>query len=132
MTTNIKFIYEYPINASAKMIYPYLSTASGLAQWFCDDVRIDEDKVFNFIWDEQNHYAEMSSHRLNRSVRFVFLDGQKQHVHDPAYIDFYIETGELTQEQFLRVIDYSNDGDQDQLQELWDNLVQNLREIIGG
>jgi uncharacterized protein YndB with AHSA1/START domain len=130
--SKIKFIQEYPINASPKMIYPYLSTASGLAQWFCDDVRVNEDKIYNFIWDEENHFAEMSSHRLNRSVRFVFLGDDKQHIGDPPYVDFCIETGELTQEQFLRIIDYSNDGDQDQLTELWDNLIQNLREIIGG
>lgn len=129
---NIKFVQEYPINASPKMIYPYLSTASGLAQWFCEDVRVNEDKIYNFIWDDKSHFAEMSSHRLNRSVRFVFLDSQKKHVPDPSYIDFCIETGELTQEQYLRVTDYSNDGDNDQLLELWDNLVQNLREIIGG
>lgn len=114
------------------MIYPYLSTASGLAQWFCEDVRVNEDKIYNFIWDDKNHYAEMSSHRLNRSVRFVFLDSQKKHIPDPPFIDFCIETGELTQEQYLRITDYSNDGDNDQLLELWDNLVQNLREIIGG
>jgi uncharacterized protein YndB with AHSA1/START domain len=129
---NTKFVQEYPINASAKMIYPYLSTPSGLSQWFCEDVRVNEDKIYNFIWDDKSHFAEMSSHRLNRSVRFVFLDAQKKHVPDPTFIDFCIETSELTQEQYLRIIDYSNDGDNDQLLELWDNLIQNLREIIGG
>ncbi len=130
--TKLKFIQEYPINASPKMIYPYLSTASGLSSWFCDDVRIDEDKIFNFIWDGQNHFAEMSSHRLNRSVRYTFLDEQKKHVPDPTYVDFCIETSELTQEQFLRIYDYTDDSDLDQSAELWENLVQNLREILGG
>ena len=130
--SHFKFIQEYPINASPKMIYPYLSTASGLAQWFCEDVRIDEDKIYNFIWDDQSHFAEMSSHRLNRSVRFVFLDQAKKHLPDPTYVDFCIETSELSQEQYLRVTDYSEDGDQVQLLELWENLIQNLREIIGG
>lgn len=130
--SHFKFIQEYPINASPKMIYPYLSTASGLAQWFCEDVRINEDKIYNFIWDDQSHFAEMSSHRLNRSVRFVFLDQDKKHLPDPSYFDFCIETSELSQEQYLRVTDYSEDGDQVQLLELWENLIQKLREIIGG
>ncbi len=130
--SKFKFINEFPINASARMIYPYLSTASGLAQWFCHDVRLNEDKVFNFIWDNQNHYAEMNSHRTNKSVRFVFLDANKHHEPDPSYMDFTIETSELTQEHYLRVIDYSEETDTEELTEMWDGLIQSLREIIGG
>ena len=32
------FVVDYPINASPKILFPYLATAGGLAQWFCDDV----------------------------------------------------------------------------------------------
>ncbi|TPE46049.1 START-like domain-containing protein [Pontibacter mangrovi] len=130
--TKLKFVREYPINASAKLLYPYLSTPSGLSQWFCDDARVDEDNIFNFIWDGRNHYAEMTSHRTNRSVRFLFLSETKKHRADAPYIDFLIESSELTQEQFLKVVDYSGEEDEEELEELWDNLLQNLREIVGG
>ncbi|WP_018478081.1 START-like domain-containing protein [Pontibacter roseus] len=130
--TKTKFICEYPINASAKLLYPYLSTASGLSQWFCDDVLVDEDKLFNFVWDGRNHYAEMTSHRTNRSVRFLFLDNNKHHASDASYVDFSIESSELTQEQFLKVIDYSEEEDVEELSELWEHLLQKLREIVGG
>jgi uncharacterized protein YndB with AHSA1/START domain len=127
-----KFVREFAINASAKMIYPYLSSASGLEQWFCDKVEITEDKLYNFIWDNQPHYAEMSSHRTNKSVRFIFLDEQKHHQPDANYMDFTIETSELTQEQYLRVVDYSEEDDMEEMGELWDGLILSLREIIGG
>jgi len=130
--TKIKFVREYPINASAKLLYPYLSTPGGLSQWFCDDVNVDSSKIYNFMWDGRNHYAEMTSYRTNRSVRFLFLNEKKMHTADPAYVDFSIESSELTQEQFLKVMDYSNEEDLEELEELWDNLMQNLREIVGG
>ncbi|WP_242918673.1 START-like domain-containing protein [Pontibacter liquoris] len=130
--TRIKFVREYPINASAKLLYPYLSTASGLAQWFSDEVKIDHDKIFNFVWDGRNHYAEMTGLRTNRSVRFNFLSEDKKPLVDAPYIDFSIESSELTQEQFLKVVDYSNEDDMEELEELWDNLMQNLRETVGG
>ena len=79
---------EFPINASTKILYPYLATASGLSQWFCDDVRYVEAQRLNFIWDNENHYAEISSQRLNRAVRFVFLDDQRQPVADADYLEF--------------------------------------------
>ena len=130
--TKFKFVQDYPINASSKILYPYLSTAGGLAQWFCQDVQVNEDKIYNFIWDNADHFAEITSQRTNRSVRFVFLNDDKSMPSDPSYIDFLIETSELVQEQYLRVIDYSEDNDVEALTELWEHLLQNLREIIGG
>ncbi|MHC2990712.1 ATPase [Pontibacter sp. HJ8] len=130
--TKTKFVCEYPVNASAKLLYPYLSTPGGLAQWFCDNVTVDEDKLFNFVWDGRNHYAEMTGHRTNRSVRFLFLNEDKSHPVDPYYVDFSIESSELTQEQFLKVTDYSEEEDIEELSELWEHLLQKLREIVGG
>ena len=127
-----KFVAEYPINASARLLFPYLSTAGSLAQWFCDDVKLTPDHLFNFIWDGDAHYAAVANSRLNRSIRFVFLTPQRQAEADPRYIDFTLETSELTQEQYLRVTDYSDEHDKAELQELWDGLIQTLRELVGG
>ena len=73
MTKN-KFVGEYGINASKKMLYPYISQASGLAQWFADDVNINEDKVFTFIWDGEENKAKLVSSRANHHVKFEFLE----------------------------------------------------------
>ncbi|MFB9862124.1 START-like domain-containing protein [Rufibacter immobilis] len=130
--SKIKFVREYPLNASPKMLYPYLSTASGLAQWLCDAAHQIGDRKYNLVWDNQEHIAEMTSHRTNKSVRFTFPGTGKNGSNDYSYIDFSIETGELTQEQFLRIVDYTDVGDVEQLTELWDNQVLTLRELIGG
>lgn len=130
--SKIKFVREYPLNASARMMYPYLSTASGLSQWLCESAVQVGDRRFNLVWDNQEHLADMTSHRTNKSVRFTFLNTNKGVTGENSYIDFSIETSELTQEQFLRIVDYTDVGDVEQLTELWDNLVQNLRELIGG
>jgi uncharacterized protein YndB with AHSA1/START domain len=130
--TKTKFVREYPINASARLLYPYLSTPSGLSQWFCDDVTVDEDKIYNFMWDGRNHFAEVTGHRTNRSVRYIFLDDKKGHITDGAYVDFSIESSELTEEQFLKIVDYTDEEDVEELEELWDNLFHNLKEIVGG
>jgi len=33
-----KFEIEFPIHASPHMLYQYISSASGLCEWFADDV----------------------------------------------------------------------------------------------
>lgn len=128
-----RFTVEYPINASPKILYPYLTSASGLGRWFCQAVHVEPGHhYYNFIWDNQNHYAEITSQRTNKSVRFVFLNEQKRLTPDANYLDFSLEFSELTQEVFLRIVDYSEENDEIELQEMWDGLVQTLREQVGG
>lgn len=128
-----KFTAEYEINASKKMLYPYLNTASGLAQWFADDVNVNEDHVFTFIWDNEDHQAKMVAHRLNSYVKFEFLEEQQQsNGEDPAFIELRLEENELTQSVFIRVTEYSDMDDDEEQQELWENLFYNLKETVGG
>jgi uncharacterized protein YndB with AHSA1/START domain len=127
-----RFEMEYPINASPKLLFPYLASASGLSQWFCDDVRLDPDHRFNMVWDKQNHYAEIALQRPGRSVRYVFLDEQKKPLLDANYLDFSLEFSKITDEVFLRVTDYSDHPDEKEQMELWDGLVGKLREQVGG
>ncbi len=128
-----KFEYtgEFEFKASKKMLYPYLSTASGLAQWFADDVNIDEDKVLTIIWDGEENKARMVAHRTNSFVKIEFIPSDPND-DDPNYVEFKIDMNELTQAVFIRVTDYSEMDDLDELGELWENLMHNLKEIVGG
>lgn len=127
-----EFITEFEINASQKMLFPYLSSASGLAQWFADDVNINEDKVFSFIWDDEEHKAKKAGQKLNQWVRFEFLPESEEDEDDPSYIEMKLDVNDLTQTLFLQVTDYSDLDDEEEQQELWENLVLNLKELIGG
>ena len=127
-----KFIGEYGFRASKKMLYPYISTASGLSQWFADDVNINnEDKVFTIIWDGEENKAKLVSSRSNHHVKFEFLDTETDDDDEPNFVEMRLEVNELTQELFLRVIDYS-DMDAEETQELWEGLIHDLKEIVGG
>ena len=130
--TKTRFAVEFPINASPKILFPYLATASGLSQWFCDDVRYVEGQRLNFIWDHENHYAEISGQRLNRAVRFVFLDEHRQSVPDATFLEFTLDASQVTDEVYLRVVDYSPVNDAAEQQEMWEGLVAKLREQVGG
>ncbi len=127
-----KFVADYQINTSRKILFPYLSTASGLSEWFADDVSIGPDKVYLFDYDGENHYAKIVAMRSNHHVKFDFFDPNNPDETDHAYIEFKIEENELTQTLFLKVIDYSDSYDDDEQESIWENLVGNLKEIIGG
>jgi len=126
-----KFIGEYPINASRKMLFPYLSTASGLCQWFADDVNINNiNKTLIFITDGEERIAKIDSVKKNKSVKFSFLeDGKLKKNND--YLEFKLEINELTESVFIRITEYTETDDLEESFQIWDNLLAQLKEIIG-
>jgi len=48
MQTKEKYQLEVTVNASPQLIYQYISTPAGLASWYADDVRADED-TYTFV-----------------------------------------------------------------------------------
>ena len=69
---------------------------------------------------------------LFRSVRFVFLDEQRQPVSDATFLEFTLDASQVTDEVYLRVVDYSATHDAGEQQEMWEGLVAKLREQVGG
>jgi len=126
------FSEDYEIHASSKMLYPYISTASGLSEWFADDVTINPEKIYTFVWDNERHKAIVASHRTNHFTRFEFLPENEEDKDDPSYFELRIELNELTQTTFLKVSDYSDIDDLTELKDLWDSLIEDLRKVVGG
>lgn len=128
--TKFKFIHEYELKASPKVLFPYLSSASGLQQWFAAKVNHKDDHCLDFVWDGESHVAKITSLRTNKSVRFDFERSTDQNG-EANYLEFKIEVSELTNSTFLKVIDYSSNSDEDELMDLWDGLIDKLKEIVG-
>jgi uncharacterized protein YndB with AHSA1/START domain len=127
-----KFVSDYQINASKKIVFQYISSASGLQEWFADEVKINDDKNFIFNFDNEDHHAKLASIRINSHVKFEFFDPKKPNDEDNAYIELKIEENELTQTLFLKVTDYSDVYDEEESSSIWDGMIARLKEIIGG
>jgi uncharacterized protein YndB with AHSA1/START domain len=128
MTTKYKFVREYAFRNSAKVLYPYLSTPGGLEQWFCDKVSVDSNHLYHFLWENQDHIAKLTSSRLNKSARFEF-EGDDAEL---SYLEFKLEASELDGSTYLRITDFSSSTDEDDLEDLWDGLIEALKNIVGG
>ena len=126
-----KFVGEYPVNASRKMLFPYLSSATGLCQWFADDVNINNiDKTLIFIIDGEERVAVIDSIKNNRFVKFRFLNNDEK-PQDNDTLEFRLEINELTQSVFIRVEEYTETDDLEESYQIWENLLAQLKEIIG-
>jgi uncharacterized protein YndB with AHSA1/START domain len=126
------FTTDYEMHASAKLLYPYIQTASGLAQWFATNVNINAEKIFTFIWEQEQKKAAMHSFRMNHYVKFEFLSDTGTALNDPSWFEIRLETDEMTQLTYLKVSDYSDFDDMEELQEIWDDLIDRLKSVVGG
>ena len=48
MSEKIKYDMEFPIQASSALLYQYISTPSGMQEWYADNVN-SRGEFFNFI-----------------------------------------------------------------------------------
>ncbi len=127
-----KYVEEFEINASKNILYPYISTPSGLENWFADKVTINEDKVYTLVWDGEDHYGVKAGGTQGKSMKFEFLDDNKQKLDDPNTLEFSLEKNEFTSMMYLKVTDYSENDDAEDLFDLWSQMVDGLKEVVGG
>ena len=124
MEEKVKIQLEYVINCSPKVLYNRLSTASGLAEWFAEDVSV-KGKKFTFSWEGSQQVAEMTMKRENRIVRFNWIDD------NDAYFEFRISQDELTGDVSLIVIDFTEADEREEIIDLWNAQITDLKHVLG-
>lgn len=128
-----KISLEYLFKTSPGILFSRLSTASGLSEWFADDVNVKEN-IFTFIWDKTEERAEMLHKKENKSIRFRWLDDEQDTTgdeQDPRAFEFTITVLELTGETALIVTDTVLPEEKDDAIELWNEQIERLRMKLG-
>ena len=64
-----KFELEFLFKTSPRVLENMISTPSGLAEWFADDVN-NEDNLYSFEWDGNIEQANLLFNKNNSKVRF--------------------------------------------------------------
>jgi len=119
---------EFAINTSPHLLYNRLSTPSGLAEWFADDVNLS-GKVFTFIWEGTQLKAEIVEKKENKSIKFRWLkEGNDQ----KNFFSFRIIVHELTSELTLQVVEQLDESeDLEEAISLWNSQIGDLKRILG-
>jgi len=122
----VKYTLEFTTRAKPELIYTYISTASGLATWFADDVNVN-GKSYTFIWDGAEERAEMISKKINKMTKFKWLDREGD-----EFVGFEIVRDELTDDVSLLVTDYEEEEDVEDAKAVWEVSMDQLKMTIGG
>ena len=116
---------EFFLKTSPAVLFSRISTPSGLAEWFADNVKI-EGKIFTFFWGTTEQQAEILLMVPNVLINFRWLDMS------PDYeFGFNIIQDELTGDVALIVTDNIEEDDVEDTRNLWISQVAKLKHMIG-
>ncbi len=121
-----KFEMEFFVRASEDMVYEFVSTESGLSEWFCDDVTI-RDGIYSFVWDGHTQQARLIKDNPPFAIRFQWLDKT-----DGSYFEFRTQKDELTNDMSLIITDFASDRAEElSAKSLWQSQVNKLFHVLG-
>ena len=128
MDSKIRYEIEFPINSSPQLLYQYISTPSGLSEWFADNVN-SRGEFFTFIWNDSEEKARLCSKKSGEKVRFKWVDENNK---DTEYFfELNILVDEITKDVSLMVIDFAVKDEVKEATLLWENQISDLKHVIG-
>ncbi len=128
MDVKVRYEIEFPVNSSPQLLYQYISTPSGLSEWFADNVN-SRGEFFTFIWNDSEEKARLSSKKSGEKVKFRWVDEQDRDT--DFYFELRILEDEITKDVSLMVVDYADEEELDEAKLLWENQISDLKHVIG-
>ena len=127
MSDRIKFEMEFPIKVSQKLLFQYISTPSGLSEWFADNVN-SRGEIFIFIWNDSEESAKLIKKINNDKIQFQWLDDEET----DYYFELRIQFDEITKDVSLIVTDFAEDEEEiEESKLLWTNQISDLKKVLG-
>lgn len=125
MTKRKKITMEFEIKSSPNILFNYISSPSGLSEWFADDVNV-KNKTYSFFWDGEENSAEIIKKVNGKNVRFKWDNTEEE-----EYFEMEVKQDELTNDIALVVTDFVNEDEFEETQMLWESQINDLRTAIG-
>ena len=121
------FTIERTFRSSPAILYDFLTTPSGLIQWFSDSADLNGD-IYSFGWNGDEQNAEVLSFDEEDYIRLRWEDEED----DKAYFEYRIKKNEITGETILYVTDFAFKNEIKETINLWDSQLVDLKKCIGG
>jgi len=121
-----KIELEYIVNASPRLIYNIISTNSGLAEWFCDDVNI-KNEVYTFSWEGSQEDAKLLAKKKDEYIRFKWTASG----HDESFFELRIRIDDMTGELAVLVTDFAESDEVEDSKLLWNSLIDQMCQALG-
>ena len=128
MSDKIKYEIEFPIHGSPSLLFNYVSTPSGLSEWFADNVN-SRGELFKFIWDDSEEHAKLLNKKAGERVKFRWVEDEEEG--DDYYFELRIQVDAITKDVSIIVTDFADEDEVEEAKMLWENQISSLKQVIG-
>lgn len=128
MADKTKFEQEFIVQSSPQLLYQYISTPSGLSEWFADNVN-SRGELFTFIWNDTEEQAKLISKKSSDKVKFRWMDDVEDG--EDYYFEMRIQVDEITKDVSLMVTDFAEEDELEESKMLWENMIGSLKQVLG-
>lgn len=126
MDDKVKYEMEFPIQASPSLLYQYISTPSGMSEWFADNIN-SRGELYTFMWGESEEEAKLLTKKSGERIKMRWLDDEDT----PYFFEMRIQVDEITKDVSLMITDYAEEDEIEESKMLWENMVSDLKQILG-
>jgi uncharacterized protein YndB with AHSA1/START domain len=126
MEDKIKYEMEFPIQVSPALLYQYISTPSGMSEWYADNVN-SRGEFFTFIWSESEEKAKLLSKKSPERIKFKWMEDEGTEY----YFELRIQVDEITKDVSLIITDFAEEDEVEEGKMLWENMISELKQILG-
>jgi uncharacterized protein YndB with AHSA1/START domain len=123
----VQFTLEFLFKASPNILYKFLSTTSCLVRWFCDKVDIQGD-AYTFTWGETQEVAYLIDDFEEELLRFRWEDAPSP----VEFLEYKISESPITGETILHITDFCDEGEVNEMRQIWTNQMKDLQKETGG
>ena len=110
------------------MLYQYISTPSGLSEWFSDNVN-SRGEFFTFIWDDSEEIAKLLNKKTGERIKFRWMEDEDEG--SSCYFEIRIQVDEITKDVSLMVTDFAEEDEVEESKMLWTNQISSLKQVLG-
>lgn len=128
MSDKVKYELEFPIQVSPSLLFQYISTPSGLSEWFADNVN-SRGELFTFIWEGSEEQAKLISKKTDDRMKLRWTADEEEG--NNYYFEMKIQVDEITKDVSLMITDFAEEDEVDEGKMLWENMVSDLKQILG-
>lgn len=120
-----QYTAEYILKATPTLVWEYITTSTGLSDWYCDDVKIQKD-VYVFFWKpDYSEEAVLVNTIPHKEVKYDWLDTPNE------FLKFNLEFDDLTSELSLLITFFADENEHEDELLYWNQCIKKLHKVIG-
>ena len=120
------YTIEFPVRCSPTILWSFLSSPTGLQEWFAD--KVDEwEGILSFTWgSDAADKAKVLDEEEEHFIRYLWLHNPKE-----EYIEFRISQTEISNQTVLVISDFAEKGEIKDATQLWEYQIKELLHRLG-